>query len=171
MTIYIDEDSVINKEFEETEGLDYKKAIEDAVNAAIEEVDCPYEIEVSVMLTDNPGIHDINKEQRGIDRPTDVLSFPCLMFNEPGVFDDVHEEESYLFSPEKGELILGDIVISTDKVVEQAKEYGHSVLRELSFLVIHSMLHLCGYDHMESDGDIMEKLQAKILEDMNITRD
>ena len=68
-------------------------------------------------------------------------------------------------------MLLGDILISTDKVVEQAKEYGHSILREFSFLVVHSMLHLCGYDHMENDGDTMEKLQAKILEDMNITRD
>ena len=76
-----------------------------------------------------------------------------------------------LFNQDTGDLILGDIVLSVDKVREQAKEYGHSELREMSFLVIHSMLHLFGFDHMENDGDIMEVTQKKILEKMNITRD
>ena len=171
INIEIDEDATINKEFEEAKELDYRQAITNAVQAAYKEVNCPFEVEVNVILTDNDNIHAINLETRGIDRPTDVLSFPCLLYDEPCDFDYIDENESYLFNPESGDLMFGDILISTDKVVEQAHEYGHSLLRELSFLVIHSMLHLSGYDHMEEDGDTMEKLQAKILEDMNITRE
>ena len=171
INIEIDEDAIINKEFEEAKELDYRQAITNAVEAAYKEVNCPFEIEVNVMLTDNRNIHAINRETRNIDRPTDVLSFPCLLYDEPCDFEYIDENESYLFNQETGDLMLGDILISTDKVVEQAREYGHSMLRELSFLVIHSMLHLCGYDHMEEDGDTMEKLQAKILEDRNITRE
>ena len=80
-------------------------------------------------MTDNDNIHAINLETRGIDRPTDVLSFPCLLYDEPCDFDYIDENESYLFNPESGDLMFGDIVISTDKVVEQAHEYGHSLLR------------------------------------------
>ncbi len=173
MNIYIDidEEAVINSEFKLEDGRDYRDAIKDAIYAAHKEVKCPYDIEVNVMITDNNGIHEINRDTREIDRPTDVLSFPTLEYDEPGDFSHISPKNVYLFNPETNELIFGDIVLSSDKIVEQAKEYGHSILRELSFLVIHSMLHLSGYDHMEEDGDTMEKLGEKILEDMNITRD
>ena len=129
------------------------------------------DVELSVVITDNNNIQKINKEFRDKDMPTDVLSFPTLEYDMPGDFSHISTDDVYLFNPETKALMFGDIVLSSDKIVEQAKEYGHSILRELSFLVIHSMLHLSGYDHMEEDGDTMEKLQAKILEDMNITRD
>ena len=113
----------------------------------------------------------MNREHRGIDRATDVLSFPMLEFGIPGDFTGIDEEMSDVFDPETGELMLGDIVISADKVMAQAEEYGHSPKREYAFLIAHSMLHLCGYDHME-DGERkeMEQKQREILEKINILR-
>jgi len=110
---------------------------------------------VSVIIVDNNKIHEINKEYRGIDRPTDVISFA------------LEEGEDY----EVKERMLGDIYISIDKVYEQAKEYGHSVKRELFFLATHGFLHLLGYDHMKKeDEDIMFPLQEKILEEYGVKR-
>ena len=100
-------------------------------------------------LTDNEGIHAINKEYRQIDRPTDVLSFPMLSYETPGDFSFLSDENEDDFNPDTGEVMLGDIIISVDKVKEQALEYGHSEKREFAFLITHSMLHLFGYDHME----------------------
>ena len=110
---------------------------------------------VSVIIVDNNKIHEINKEYRGIDRPTDVISFA------------LEEGEDY----EVKERMLGDIYISIDKVYEQAKEYGHSVKRELFFLATHGFLHLLGYDHMKKeDEEIMFPLQEKILEEYGVKR-
>ena len=91
--IDIDENAVLNSEFKLENGVDYKQAIKDAVEHAHTEVMCPFDIEVNVMITDNNGIHQINNETRGIDRPTDVLSFPCLEFNIPGDFGDIKKED------------------------------------------------------------------------------
>ena len=112
----------------------------------------------------------MNREFRGIDRPTDVLSFPMIEYQKPGVFDFL-EERPDCFDPESGRLMLGDIVISKEKVLSQAEEYGHGVKREYAFLVVHSILHLSGYDHME-DGErrVMEELQEKILQKLKILR-
>ena len=102
----------------------------------------------------------MNLEHRGIDRATDVLSFPMLEFDHPGDFSIIDEETADVFDPESGELMLGDIVISVDKVLEQAQEYGHSPKREYAFLIAHSMLHLCGYDHMDDEErKVMEEKQ------------
>lgn len=132
----------------------------------------PYEFDVYVTMVDNASIHEINKEQRGIDRPTDVLSFPNLDFKAPADFSLAEENEMDYFDPETGMLLLGDIVISTEKVFEQAQEYGHSIKREFAFLVAHSMLHLCGYDHMESEeAAVMEAKQRQALEALDITRE
>ena len=121
-------------------------------------------VEVDVSLVDNAQIREINREHRGIDAPTDVLSFPMVDYERPSDFDHVENAAEDYFNPETGELMLGDIVISVDKVTEQAEKYGHSERRELAFLVAHSMLHLCGYDHME-DGErlVMEEKQEEIL--------
>ncbi|MBE5955898.1 MAG: rRNA maturation RNase YbeY [Lachnospiraceae bacterium] len=148
----------------------YKTIIERVVEAACDYVECPFETCVDVLLTDNEVIHEINLEQRQIDRPTDVLSFPMNEYAEQGNFDDM--EEMGCFNPESGELMLGDIVISIDKVYAQAEEFGHSPEREIAFLVAHSMLHLFGYDHME-DGErlIMEEKQKEILNKTGYTRD
>ena len=112
--------------------------------------------EVSLSFVDNKEIHELNKQFRGIDRPTDVLSFPMLSDD----FDIELEEES-----------LGDIVISLEKAFEQSKEYNHSFEREVCFLVCHSTFHLLGYDHQaKKEEEIMIGLQNQILNELKITR-
>jgi probable rRNA maturation factor len=146
--------------------LDWREIIQDMVLGAMDLEGCPYEAEVNVVLTDNPGICQVNLECRGVDAPTDVLSFPMVEYEEPACFDGVEEIFADCFNPESGELMLGDIMISVDKVEEQAKKYGHSQKRELAFLTAHSMLHLFGYDHMEeAERLVMEERQRRILED------
>ena len=146
--------------------------IKDVAEYACDFVKCPYETEVNVLLTDNEGIREINKDNRNIDKPTDVLSFPMLDYNEPADFSLAEENKYDYFDSESGNLMLGDIVISIDKVYSQAEEYGHSPKREIAFLTAHSMLHLFGYDHMEDDErERMEHLQERILNEKGYTRD
>jgi probable rRNA maturation factor len=115
--------------------------------------------EVSVTLTDNVYIHELNKKYRGIDRPTDVLSFALNEGDEPEVFD----------GPEVN--MLGDIIISVERAEEQASEYGHSVEREIAFLTVHGMLHLLGYDHMEEeDRKEMRQEEDFVMGKLGITR-
>ena len=151
---------------------EYDKIIEDVIEASIDYLKCPYECEVSVTLTDNDMIHDINLSERGIDKPTDVLSFPMVDFDEPNNLSYAEKYPQDYFNPETGELLLGDIVISLEKVASQAKEYGHSDKREIAFLVAHSCLHLFGYDHVDEAERIeMESLQNEILNMKGYTRD
>lgn len=139
--------------------------------AALESEGCPYETQVNLVLTDNAGIRELNRECRGIDRETDVLSFPNLEFGQEGVFEIPEEAEADCFDPDTGELILGDIMISVEKVQEQAESYGHGLKREFAFLVAHSMLHLCGYDHVEpEEAEVMERKQEELLTGLGITR-
>ena len=139
---------------------------------ALEQEGCPYEGQVNLLLVDNESIRQMNRECRDIDRATDVLSFPNVDFETEGVFDIDEDAEADYFDPDTGELILGDICISLDKVREQAEEYGHSLRREYAFLIAHSMLHLCGYDHMEpEEAARMEAKQEEILQTLGITRD
>lgn len=157
----------INIEYEAERKLDlpWEEIIRTVVEDALDYENCPYEAEVNVILTDNEDIRSINQQFRNIDRPTDVLSFPMVDYDEPSDFDHLEDMPGDYFNPETGELLLGDIVISVDKVIEQAESYGHSETRELAFLVAHSMLHLFGYDHMEDEERItMEKKQEEILE-------
>lgn len=151
--------------------LPYEEIINDIVLAALDYEECPYEAEVNVILTDDEAIREINREHRGIDAPTDVLSFPMVDYGRPSDFDHVEEAAEDYFNPETGELVLGDVVVSVDKVEEQAEKYGHSQTRELAFLVAHSMLHLCGYDHMEDEErKVMEERQREILETKGYVR-
>ena len=151
--------------------IDYRPIIEEIVVAALDYEKCPYEAEVNVLLTNNEEIHKINKEYRGIDRPTDVLSFPMVDYDKPANFDPLEDASEDYFNFETGELVLGDIIISVDKVYEQAESYGHSLERELGFLVAHSMLHLFGYDHMEEEErEQMEARQREILNGLSILR-
>lgn len=144
---------------------------EKVIEAALDYEECPYEAEVNLLLTDDEGIQRINKEMRDIDRATDVLSFPMLEYGEAGDFRFL-EEDASAFHPETGELVFGDVVISVDKVYAQAEEYGHSLQREFAFLLVHSMLHLCGYDHMEpEEAKVMEHRQEEILQELGITRE
>lgn len=150
--------------------FDYESLIKRVIRTVLDYEACPYEVEVNIVLTNNEEIHIINNEYRHIDRPTDVLSFPMIDYEVPGDFLKVEEDMS-LFHPETGELLLGDIMISVDKITEQAMEYGHSLERELGFLVAHSVLHLCGYDHIEEDErEIMERKQREIMERISLHR-
>ena len=163
----------INIEYESETilNLDYRDIISKVVSKSLDLEKCPYEIELSVLLTDNETIKDINKRFRNIDSPTDVLSFPMVEYNEPGSFLDLYDYIGEYFNPETKELILGDIVLSVDKIIEQANEYGHSETRELGFLVAHSMLHLFGYDHLDKETSlIMETKQDHILNEVQIRR-
>lgn len=160
----------IDSEIEFSFDFDYPKVYEDVVSCVLDHFNCEYDCEVSLILTDNDSIREINRDTRGIDKATDVLSFPNIEYKKAGDFTLIDETEDY-FEPETGELILGDIVLSVDRVLSQAEEYGHSVLREYSFLICHSMLHLCGFDHIdEDDRIIMEKYQTDIMEILNIKR-
>lgn len=164
MTFHFDYEAKKKLEF------DYEFLIKKVILAVLEYEDCPYETEVNIVLTNNEEIHKINREYRQIDRPTDVLSFPTIEYETPGDFSKVEEDMS-VFHPETGELMLGDIMISVDKIIDQAEEYGHSKERELGFLVAHSMLHLCGYDHIkEDDREIMEAKQREIMEQLSLHR-
>ena len=166
MTFYTENETSYEFDF------DWKTLFEEVAVAVLDSEKCPYEAQVSLLLTDNPGIHLINKETRDIDAPTDVLSFPNVEFEIEGNFDHVEEFAMDYFDPESGELILGDIIISVDKVLEQAEEFGHSKKREFAFLIAHSMLHLCGYDHMvEEEEKNMILKQESILNNLGITRD
>ncbi|WP_029200184.1 rRNA maturation RNase YbeY [Oribacterium sp. NK2B42] len=157
----------VNIDFEVEKRLDlqFEDIINEIIEAAITYEKCPYECEISVVITDDEGIHQLNKEARGIDSPTDVLSFPMVDWETPADFEVIDEEDSDIFNPDSGELLLGDIVLNQNRIESQAEEYGHTERRELAFLVAHSMLHLFGYDHMEDDERVeMERRQKEILE-------
>ena len=149
-----------------------EEVFHNVAEAVLKMENCPYDVCVNLVLTDNKGIRAYNKEYRDIDRETDVLSFPNLDYEEPGDFSAAEDMHADYFDPDSGELVLGDIMISVDKVEEQAKEYGHSSLREFAFLVAHSMFHLCGYDHMEEkEAAVMEKKQETVLEQLGLIRE
>ena len=152
--------------------FDYEALAGEVVAFTIGHEGFPYEAEVNLTLTDNEGIHEINRMYRQIDAPTDVLSFPMLSYEQAGDFSALEEDYEDNFNPDTGEIMLGDIVISVDRVREQAAAYGHSERREFAFLIVHSMLHLFGYDHMTpEDAAVMEPKQRQILEEMNISRE
>ena len=164
MTIHIEEETTIPFSF------DYQKLAETVIAYTIDREEFPFEAEISILLTDNQGILEINHRMRRIDQPTDVLSFPLIDYPSAGNFEEIDMLEEN-FNPDTGEALLGDIVISIDKVLEQAEAYGHSVQREFAFLIVHSMLHLFGYDHIAlEDAEKMEPLQKAILEELEIKR-
>jgi len=137
-----------------------KNLIRKAVRTTLRSEKFPEDAEVSVTLTDNEEIHVLNREYRGVDRPTDVLSFPMAEDD-----DNIGD-----YDMDKNAVLLGDIVVSVEKIEEKAKEYMHSFERELAYLVIHSTLHLLGYDHETGDEDEKEmtEKQDKIIESMGL---
>lgn len=166
MTLNIEYETAIKLEIE------YETIISKVVDMAMDTEDCPYEAEINVILTDNEEIKNINKSYREVDAPTDVLSFPMVDYETPADFSHLEDNTDDYFNPETGELLLGDIIVSVEKVVTQAQEYGHSKERELGFLIAHSMLHLFGYDHMEEEERrVMEEKQRMILDKLGITRE
>lgn len=165
MTIHLDYEATKQLDF------DYNKIIDKVVLGCLDYEDCPYETEISILLTDDNEIKEINKQFRGIDSHTDVLSFPAIEYEIAGDFSGLEETIGDCFNPETGELILGDIVISIDRAITQAEEYGHSITREVAFLTAHSMFHLMGYDHMtDEDRKVMEEKQEKVLNTLEICR-
>ena len=165
MSFYLEEECEVSFDFP------YRELAEFVVGFCLEKEGFPYEAEVNLTLTDNEGIHVLNRECRQVDRPTDVLSFPMLTYERPGDFSFLEAESDDDFNPDTGEAMLGDIVISVPKVREQAESYGHSQRREFAFLIVHSMLHLFGYDHMtEAEAAVMEEKQRVLLDAMNIVR-
>ncbi len=140
---------------------DIEHLIEICPAAALEEEGIDDTAEVSVTLVDNEGIRELNKEHRDIDRETDVLSFP------------LGDDDGYEVDPDNDAIMLGDIVISLEKAAQQAQEYGHSYRREVAFLITHSLFHLLGYDHVNSEEEEKEMFgkQEKVLDKLGITRD
>lgn len=145
------------------EELTFPREYIDNVVAAAEMVGRLYGVEngeVSVTLTDNAYIHRLNKHYRGIDRPTDVLSFAFNESEEPEIEGGMEVD------------MLGDLIISVERAEEQAADFGHSVRREMAFLTVHGMLHLLGYDHMEEEErEEMESEQRFVMENLGISRE
>ena len=152
MNIYFDETQAVSDEI-------LRKMEEAAAyGAELENLD-DERCEISVTFVDMEEIHELNKLHRGVDKPTDVLSFPQ--------FEDVCEE-----APEEGEICLGDVVICREKAAEQAEEFGHSFEREILYLFVHSVLHLLGYDHMEEgEKKVMRAREEKIMEHRDVLRE
>lgn len=162
----------IENKYGEIDIPDYESVICSVIDQTLAFFKCPYKCEIYVLLTDNAEIQKINHDQRNIDAPTDVLSFPMIDFYTPGDFQVAEEHSCDDFNADTGELMLGDIVLSVDRIYEQAKNYNHSKTRELAFLVVHSMLHLFGYDHVNDKERLqMESLQEQILKEKGYTRD
>ena len=142
------------------------KMIEDILNFAGSYLKLPENTEMSVTLMDNEHIHEINKKYRGVDKPTDVISF-AIEEDDPDEVPIILPEGEEFDIPKN----IGDIMVSMDKVKEQAEYLGHSEDRELGFLVVHGFLHLNGYDHMKEDDEKeMFGLQREILDSYGLTR-
>jgi len=150
MKIYFEEGQAVSEEILEIMTKAAKYCLE------MEEID-EERSEISVTFVDKAEIHELNNQYRGVDSPTDVLSFP--QFDD---FDDL---------PEEGDICLGDVVICTDKAKEQAEEFGHTFEREIIYLFVHSILHLLGYDHMDEDEKaFMRRQEETVMEHLGITR-
>ncbi len=164
MTINFEDEAKLDFDF------DLKETAEKVIEAALDHIGLKYEVTLSLLVTDENTIKSINAKNRQIDNVTDVLSFPAMEFDVPGDFSKA-DNDPLLFDPESGELILGDVVINAARVRSQAADFGHSELREYSFLLVHSILHLSGYDHeTEEEEEVMTSLQKDILNELGIMR-
>lgn len=168
MTLYFE------KETKDGPALDFETIAGNVVSTVLSYYRCPYEVCISVYLVEEETIKNANRETRGIDKITDVLSFPNVSFGKEADFTVLEEAGDHYayFDPDTEELVLGEIMICQKRMLEQAEQFGHSVLREYAFLLTHSMLHLLGYDHMEEKQRLrMEEAQRLILEQLSITRE
>lgn len=151
---------------------DFVNKLSEVIEFTLKEEEVHIKCEISLLFLDNEEIKEINNDTRGINRETDVLSFPMLEYEDKKVFKEIYKD--YKFSPadfDGEELVLGDIVLSLEKALEQSEEFNHSYEREASYLVVHSVLHLLGYDHMEEEEkNVMRKREEEILNKLNITR-
>lgn len=154
-----------------TEGFISK--LSEVCSFALKEEEVDVEYQISLLFVDNEEIKEINEETRGINKETDVLSFPMLDYENGKVYKNMYIgyefDETYM---DGEELVLGDMVLSLEKALEQSSEYNHSYEREVAYLVVHSILHLLGYDHMEDDEKIiMRKREEEILNKLKIIRE
>lgn len=149
------------------------EAIRDTIRYTLEDQYVSYEGEVSVLLVDNETIRGINRDTRDIDKETDVLSFPMIEYEPGKTYKELYRSHKFGVEYFDGDaLVFGDVVLSMEKAIEQAEEYGHSTKREVCYLVVHSVLHLLGYDHMnEYDKIKMRAEEEKILNALEITRE
>lgn len=148
----------------------YEEIANKVIEAVLDHENFPYDVQVSLTITDEQTIKEINRENRNIDSVTDVLSFPFLDYEKRGDYSFLDNDNS-CFDPDTGEVMLGDIVICVKRVIDQAEEYGHSKLREYAFLICHSMLHLLSYDHMTpEEEDEMFGKQKEIMSILKIER-
>jgi probable rRNA maturation factor len=144
----------------------YKELLRKTVLECLKSEDIEFGCEVNILITDDRSIHEINRQFRNIDRPTDVLSFPMADMVKGKI---VSPSEDY--DRDKDLLMLGDIVISTETAIRQAEEYGHSLQREITFLTSHGMFHLLGYDHIiKDDEEVMMSKQESVLEKLGLKR-
>jgi probable rRNA maturation factor len=145
---------------------EHEKLIREVIKECLKNEHIEKDAEVNVIITDNADITDINSLHRGIQKATDVLSFPLLEYADGKA--DITQSD---INPENGCVLYGDIIVSIEKTIEQAEEYGHSFECELGFLVAHGMHHLMGYDH-ETDSEelVMISKQETVLEKLNLTR-
>ena len=166
MTSYVENETEVKFDF------DIKKILDQVMTQILDQEKCPYEAQVNLLVTDNEGIREYNRKYREIDAATDVLSFPMLSYETEADFSAAEAQEADCFDPETGELMLGDIIISADKVKEQAQKLGNSEKIEFAFLTAHSMLHLCVYDHMvKEEEEKMFKLQKELLNSYGIKKE
>ena len=157
--------TIIDYDASPIENLDLDEIVIKCANEALKAENVDFDAEISVTLTDNDGIRKINAEFRNKDVETDVLSFPQFDFETPAIFD---EDELFL---DEGAVPIGDIVLSRDKIIEQAESFGHSIEREAAYLTVHSLMHLLGYDHMEEDEkSIMRQHEEAVLEALGYLR-
>ena len=163
----------IEKETEDSFPFPCQETAEAVCRCVLAMEECPYDTEISLLITGPEEIREMNREFRGIDSATDVLSFPMVDYEEgPSDFACVEGMEAEYFDPETDALMLGDIVLNTERIREQAAEFGHSLLREYAFLIAHSMLHLCGYDHMTpEEAGLMEEKQNLVMQELGLLRD
>ena len=156
--------------------IEVTKELETVIKDVIEYTLCEEKLsidnEVSVIFIDNEEIKEINKKYRGIDKITDVLSFPMLNYPENKVFKEVYInykfDQSDLYDEK---LVIGDVALSLERAKQQSEEFGHSFIRECAYLTVHSVLHLLGYDHMkEEQKNIMRKREEEILNNFSLSR-
>lgn len=165
MTVYFEDEAGISF------GFNPEEKAEEVISSVRDHVECPYDIEVSVTLVDKDTIRQVNSQFRQTEKVTDVLSFPMMEYDSPGDFSGQAFLNSLSLPPDTEEMMLGDILLCSEVVKAQAEEYGHSELREFCFLIVHSMLHLFGYDHIEEeDRREMEEEQRKIMDRLGINR-
>ncbi|MFL0247412.1 rRNA maturation RNase YbeY [Candidatus Clostridium stratigraminis] len=149
-----------------------EEILKEIIDYTLKEEGVNIDYEVSVIFVDNTNIRELNLEFRNIDRETDVLSFPMLEYTPKKVYKDLYIDYHFTvdYFDEK-RLLLGDIALSLEKAKEQSEEFGHSFIREICYLTIHSLLHLLGYDHIEEDDKLkMRMREEEILGRFNIIR-